>query len=344
MGMTVDHHEVFPGRPNVIAHWPNQNGAKTLMFESHMDTVTVEGMTVDPFAADIRDGRMYGRGTCDTKGTMAAFLTAMAIAHEREQLPTDKIYFVGGMSEETGCDGAKALMEHGFRTDAAIVGEPTGCQLVTCHKGPGWLEIETTGKACHASMPEKGVNAIDAMSRIVQFVHGPWNDHIRRTNHPLLGRSTTQVTTIQGGSKINIIPAKARAEIDGRFIPGQSFNQRVADFKRMLAEYLGPDTPFKIVSEKSFPSLDTPMDAPLVQKMMGLCKKAVGQETPLGVNYFADTGPFSEAGITSVLFGAGDIAQAHTCDEYLELDQLYLATEMTLALLTGNAGRSIIDS
>ena len=342
MGMTVERQEVFPDRPNQIAHWPEMTGKKSLMLETHMDTVTVEGMTIDPFGAEIRDGKMFGRGTCDTKGTMAAFLTALDLAHRRGQLPADKLYFVAAMSEETGCDGAMALMRHGFRTDGAIVGEPTGCQVVTAHKGPLWLEVETTGRSCHAATPEDGVNAIDAMARLVQFVHGPWTDHIRQDEHPVLGRSTTQVTTIRGGSKINIIPARCRAQIDGRYIPGTSFDDVIADFKRMLAEHMGDDSAFEILDTKSFYSLDTDTNAPLVARLLEICRQANGQQSPQGVNYFADTGPFSHESITSVLFGAGDIAQAHTADEYLELEQLYEATEIMLTLLTGSAGRSII--
>src|SRR5690606_1639845 len=202
MGMTVERHEVYPGRPNLMACWPDPGARRDsrpssedsrpgsgdsrpgsgqrLTIEAHMDTVPVEGMTIDPFAAEIRDDRMYGRGTCDTKGSMAAFLTALAIAREQGGLPADELWFVATMSEETGCEGASALMETPFRADAAIVGEPTRCEVVTAHKGPLWLTVETHGRACHASMPDHGLNAIDLMARVVQFVHGPWREHITR--------------------------------------------------------------------------------------------------------------------------------------------------------------------
>ncbi len=344
MGMTVDRQEVFPGRPNLMAHWPGQGGKRSLMLEAHMDTVTVEGMTIDPFAAEVRDGRIWGRGTCDTKGNMAAFLTALEIACRRNQLPADKLYFVATMSEETCCVGSAALMEHGFRTDAAIVGEATTCRVITAHKAPLWIEIETSGRSCHASIPDKGVNAIEAMARVIEFVHGPWARHLQQRQHPLLGKATMQVTTIEGGSKINIIPARCRAQVDGRIIPGMNPSEICAEFQRMVADHLGGNTAFRIVSHQSQPPMDTPLDAPLVQKLMPLCREYAGQTEPIGVNYFADTGPFTQAGITSVLFGAGDIAQAHTADEYLDLDQLFLATEIMLTLLTENAGKSIVEA
>jgi acetylornithine deacetylase/succinyl-diaminopimelate desuccinylase-like protein len=207
-----------------------------------------------------------------------------------------------------------------------------------------WLDIETAGRSCHAAIPDQGINAISAMARVVQFIHGPWTGHIQHTEHPLLGRSTMQVTTIEGGSRVNIIPARCRCQVDGRFIPGKTTVEIVAELQQMLADHLGPATPLKISNVKGFGPLDTPLDTPLVVKLMALCRQASGQTAPIGVNYFADTGPFTEAGITSVLFGAGDIAQAHTADEFLELDQLFLAAEIMLTLLTENAGRSVVDS
>lgn len=343
LGMVVDRHEVFPGRPNLMAHWPGQGtSGKTLMLEAHMDTVPVEGMTADPFKAEVRDGRIYGRGTCDTKGSMAAFLTALSIAKERDSLPADSMYFVATMSEETGCEGASALMTTPFRTDAAIVGEATRCQPVIAHKGPLWLSIETHGRACHASMPRLGINAIDLMGRVIQFVHGPWSEYIGRRQHALLGRSTSAVTTIEGGAKINIIPACCRVQVDTRLIPGEPASVVVDAFRRMLAEHLGDERLFTISDVTSNPQLDTPPDAPMVRKLLDVCRRAQDRAEPRGVNYFADSGPFSEAGILSVIFGPGDIAHAHTAGEYLELEQLFLATEIIVTLLTENAGRSIV--
>ncbi|MHC4441950.1 MAG: M20 family metallopeptidase [Planctomycetota bacterium] len=341
LGMTVKLQEVYPGRPNLIAHWPKQISNKSLMLEAHMDTVSIDGMNIEPFAADIQDGRMYGRGTCDTKGSMAAILMALTLAKRGGKLPADKLYFVATMSEETGCDGASALMKTDFRTDVAIVGEPTKCELVTAHKGPLWMEIETLGTSRHAALATAEDNAIESMSRIVQFVHGPWTEHIQRRRHRLLGKSTAAVTTISGGSSINIIPPKCRVEVDCRVIPGQSLKRIIGDFKRMLAGHLGGDK-FTVKIIKSFGSLDCPADTPIAKKLLRLCRNINGQDSPRGVNYFADSGPFSQAGITCVLFGPGDIAQAHTADEYIELDQLYQATEILHNLLTRYAGKSIV--
>ncbi len=344
MGMAVETREMVPGRANLVAHWPDQPvaGRRSLMLEAHMDTVTAEGMTVDPFGGEVRDGRMYGRGTCDTKGSMAAFLTAMAIARESDRLPADKLYFVATCAEETGCRGARALMAGGFRTDAAIVGEPTGCRLVTAHKQPLWIRLETLGRACHASTPGLGVNAVERMARAVSVVHGPWAGRLAAADHPLLGNSTAAVTCIEGGARINIIPASCRAEIDARIVPGLSCARAVEDLDALLAEEIGAES-FRVLSAESFGALDAPPDAPLVRRLLDLCRQANGQSGPEGVNYFADTGPFHQAGILAVLFGPGDIAQAHTADEFISLDQLEQATAIMVALLTGSPGKSLLQ-
>jgi acetylornithine deacetylase/succinyl-diaminopimelate desuccinylase-like protein len=346
MGMEVEAREFQPGRPNLIAHWPDQGspGAGSIMLSAHMDTVTVDGMSVAPFAVAFRDERACGRGTCDTKGSMAAYLTALTIARRENGLPAEKIYFVATCAEETGCQGATALMATGFRTDAAIVGEPTCCRVVTSHKGPLWLQVETRGRSCHASLPDQGVNAVELMSRLVQFVHGPWQEYLRRSSHPLLGTSTMAVTRIEGGTKINIIPSSCRAEMDGRFVPGLPMDEILADFRRMACEYVGGEDRFTITKQETYPPLDCPPDAAIARKLLAICREANGQAAPLGVNYFADTGPFDQAGVQAVLFGPGDIAQAHTADEYIELDQLYQGTEIMLTLLTSHAGRRVLES
>ena len=344
MGMSVEARPMVPGRASLVAHWPDQPaaGGRSLMLEAHMDTVTAEGMSIDPFAADVRDGRMYGRGTCDTKGSMAAFLTALTIARESGRLPADKLYFVATCAEETGCRGARALVDGGFRTDAAIVGEPTGCRVVTAHKQPLWIRLETLGRACHASTPQLGVNAVELMARAVSVVHGPWARSLAAWRHPLLSPSTAAATLVEGGTRINIVPASCRAEIDARIVPGLSGTQALENLRALLAAEIGP-AGFRILSAESFGALDAPPEAPLVRRLLDLCRRANGQSGPEGVDYFADSGPFHQAGILAVLFGPGDIAQAHTADESIALDQLEQATAILVELLTAEPGRSLLE-
>jgi acetylornithine deacetylase len=203
--------------------------------------------------------------------------------------------------------------------------------------------LETIGQACHASVPRQGKNAIELMSRAVQVIHGPWTEYLRQKSHPLLGRSTCQVTKITGGTKVNILPAQCHAWIDSRLIPGPSNDVLITELERMLEETLGDRDSFLVKPEQQHNWLDCPQDAPVAKKILELCRQRNGQEEPAGVDYFADTGPFSAEGITSVLFGPGDIRQAHTADEYIELDQLAQATEIMLTLFTTHAGQSIVN-
>lgn len=143
---------------------------------------------------------------------------------------------------------------------------------------------------------------------------------------------------------VNIIPASCKAKLDGRLIPGLAAEEIVADFKRMLTAHLGDDADFSVTHIETNPPLDCPADTPLPAKLLALCRQTNGQNQPEGVHYFADSGAFSQAGIQSVLFGPGRIAQAHKADEYVEVNQLFQATQIILTLLTEHAGQAILHS
>lgn len=167
---TADVVEVLPGRPNILAKFPSDRpGKPKLLLAPHIDTVSVSGMTIDPFGGEIRDGRVYGRGATDTKGTIAALYAAISqIGSKISALPCE-IWFAGLMGEEAGNEGAKALAKDpNWRADFALIGEPTQCQIVHTHKGILWFSIETTGKAYHSSAPDKGDSAIYRMTDVVR--------------------------------------------------------------------------------------------------------------------------------------------------------------------------------
>ncbi len=335
LGMTVERREVSPGRPNLTAHWPEQTGSRSLAFEAHMDTVGVQQMTIDPFTPDVRAGRIYGRGACDTKGSIAAFLTALRIAREQNRPLTDKICFIATMGEETGCEGAAALIEEGFRVDAIIVGEPTNCQLATAHKGALWLTIVAHGASGHAAMPERGRNAISTMARAITAMEEGFAPQLRQARHTLLGSPTLSVGTIRGGELVNVVPARCEASLDCRFLPGQDHRRIVEQLQNHLAGSL-PGERFELADVKAYAPLDTPPNRPLVKKLLTVTREATGQTQPVGVNYFSD------AGIETVLFGPGDPAQAHTADEFLDIGQLYRATEIALEWLARESSQSLV--
>ena len=229
IGARVELREVRPERPNVIGVFPSDApGKDRIIFAPHTDTVSVAGMTIDPFGGELRDGRIWGRGSSDTKGTMAAML--WALLELREKVPTlpYEVWFAGLVSEEAGQDGSKAFSAE-LRADCdargvkafAVVGEPTGLNIVHTHKGGLWLTLTTRGRAGHASMPEKYDNAIYKMADVIRCIRDEIAPALAKISHPILGSPTASVGVCRGGSKINIVPDLCVAEVDIRTIPGE---------------------------------------------------------------------------------------------------------------------------
>jgi acetylornithine deacetylase/succinyl-diaminopimelate desuccinylase family protein len=332
MGMTVTRHTMSEGRDNLVAHWSDQTGERSFAYQAHMDTVRVSGMTIDPFAAEVRDERMWGRGTCDTKGSMAAYLTALDIARKNGWDFADKVHFVATCGEETGTMGAASLVANGFKVDAICVGEPTMSQVVTAHKGTYWARLSTKGLSCHASLPHLGKNAVYAMAKAIRFIEDDYLPRLSETRHPLLGQPTLSVGRIKGGVVTNIVPDSCYADLDFRILPSQSAHDVRDDFLARLARAV-PDEEFTLNETHIQPPVESSPDHDFVRELLTIAGAHTGQTAPAGVNYYTDAGPFTTSGITCIIFGPGDIAQAHTAAEYLDLDQLYLATQINLAWL-----------
>jgi len=314
-GAQAELQTVLPGRPNVIGKFPSDRAGKPrLIFAPHLDTVSVVGMTVPPFAAEIREGKLFGRGASDTKGPMAAMLWALYTLREQIAALPHEIWFVGLMSEEAGQDGAKAFVrEH--RADFAIIGEPTELDIVHTHKGALWLTLTTTGKAVHASRPDEGENAIYKMTEVIRCLREEILPAFKQITHPVLGHTTVSVGTIRGGSKVNIVPDQCVAEVDIRLVPGHDDALETVT-ARLLA--VCPD--LQIAHRLSAP-LYTDAAHPIIGQLDQLGAK------PVGAPWFCDAAIFAQAGIPAIAIGPGSIAQAHTVDEWIALDALERGTE-----------------
>ena len=306
----VELRDMLPGRPNVVARFADAGGKKPrLLFAPHTDTVSVGGMTIAPFGGELRDGRVWGRGASDTKGTMAAML--WALRESRELLPRlgHEIWFAGLCSEEAGQYGARSLAAQ-ERFDFVIAGEPTGLDAVVALKGALWLTLTTRGRAVHAAEPERGDNAIYKMAELVRFIRDELPAIISKGEHPLLGRATASVGTINGGSKINIVPDVCTAEVDIRHLPGdETIFERVSQRLRSVC----PDV--EIEESRSRPMLTD--GAHPVIRLLEKCGSRC-----IGAPWFSDAGIFSEAGMPAIALGPGSIAQAHTRDEWLAVEDL----------------------
>ena len=326
-GLDVELQAVSAKRSNVIARLsPRGKVRRRLLLAPHMDTVNAaEGQ----FTPVRRNGRLSGRGACDTKGSIAAMLMALCeLAQGRTRPAETEIIFTGLVDEEHGQAGSRALVATGLQADLAIVGEPTCCQVVTAHKGTLWMKLETRGKAAHGSWPELGQNAVHAMARIVDLLQTAYAAKLRRRRHPLLGCATVSVGAICGGTQANIVPDRCSILIDRRTLPGETEAgvRRELDGilrrKRLTAAYVHDKLP-------PCPPLETDPRLPLVARFL----TSVGQRRPLGVRYFCDASVLAHRGIPSVVFGPGDIAQAHTSDEWISLASLERAKGLLLRFL-----------
>jgi succinyl-diaminopimelate desuccinylase len=316
-GLDVEVQNVLPGRPNVLARLTPTGAIKQrILLAPHTDTVTA--FSPDQFAPRLRHGRIYGRGACDTKGSIASMLGALcALARNPARPAATEIVFAGLIDEENAQAGSRALAAGGFKADLAIVGEPTRLRVVTAHKGSLWLRLETRGKAAHGSCPDLGRNAVHEMARIVDFLQTDYARQLRQRRHPLLGCATVSVGSIQGGSQPNIVPALCQASVDRRTLPGEtgpSVHRELAGlFRRRHFRAL-------ILDDKASPCppLETGAERPLVRKFL----QAARRKAPAGANYFCDASVLAQAGIPSIVFGPGDIAQAHTAQEWVGLRSL----------------------
>ena len=212
--------------------------------------------------------------------------------------------------------------------DLAIVGEPTRLKVITAHKGDLWLRITTHGRSAHGSKPHLGKNAVHAMARVVEELETNYAATLKCHTHPLLGHATVNVGTIAGGRQPNIVPDRCEISVDRRTLPGESDAGVFAELRALLRR-LGVDAELTDTKNAPCPALETDPNLPLVRQLT----RCAGQRRAQGVDYFSDAAVLASGGIPSVLFGPGDIAQAHTADEWIELAQLERATRLLVKFL-----------
>jgi acetylornithine deacetylase/succinyl-diaminopimelate desuccinylase-like protein len=330
-GLETEWQEVFPNRSNLLARLrPSGKVRQRIVLAPHLDTV---GVASDrQFKPAFANGRLSGRGACDTKGSVAVMLSALLeLTCARKRLTSTEIVFAALVDEESGQAGSRFLARSEFKADLAIVGEPTNLQVVTAHKGDLWLQLETSGKAAHGSRPELGRNAVHAMAKIVDLLETDYARQLRRKRHPLLRHATINVGTISGGRQPNIVPDQCRIRIDRRTIPGEKDPVVKREILAFIRAHGLLATMTDTKNDEPAPPLETNPRLPLVRRLLD----CAGQKKPAGVDFFSDAGVFAAAGIPSVVFGPGDIAQAHTADEWVARDQLEQGTRLLVRFLQG---------
>ncbi len=326
-GLDVEFRKVLPGRSNLLARLsPSGKVRRRILLAPHLDTVDARE---DQFTPRKRNGRLFGRGACDTKGSVAAMLSALCGLARGGQRPREtEIVFAGLVDEENGQAGSRALVASGFKADLAIVGEATRLQVVTAHKGSLWLRLETRGKAAHGAHPELGRNAIHAMARVVDVLETDYAARLQRRRHRLLGHATVSVGTICGGTQANVVPDYCNILVDRRTLPGET---EATVWRELNSLLRGKRLKAALVNGKDAPCLPLETDPALPQVVQLM--NSFGQRRPAGVHYFCDASVLAHGGIPSVVFGPGDIAQAHTAEEWISLAELERGQAMLLRFL-----------
>jgi succinyl-diaminopimelate desuccinylase len=327
--------KVAEGRDNVIgivhSTRSDRNG---LMLNSHMDTVPVNNMSIKPFDPVMKDGCVFGRGSCDAKASIAAMLAAVIDYANQSDRPAP-VVFAAMADEEFAFSGSWKLIEDSWPVSACVVGEPTQLRRVIAHKGIVRWRINVHGLSAHGATPELGRNAVYEAARVALALQDFARQLAQKEPHPLLGHSTLNVGKVAGGHAVNIVPDKCVFELECRLLTGEDGQQTLRDCEQFLRERL--DGSVELDFEAPYlidPPLETAPDAPIVGLLARAQQDELGLEKELaGANYGTDGSKLSRAGIQTIVCGPGNIAQAHTADEFVEIEQVELATRMYKRLL-----------
>jgi acetylornithine deacetylase len=333
-GFRVELQEAAPGRPNVIARIGNARpGARTLMFNGHLDVVGVEGMIHAPWSAEEREGRIYGRGATDMKGGVAAMCAAAARAAASGSL-AGEIIVTGVVDEEYESLGTRALVAKGIRADAAIVTEPTRLEIMPAHKGFLWIDVTVHGRAAHGSRWDIGVDAIRHAGLLLAELDAFDREMLPTRSHPLLGRPSLHASTIDGGSGLSTYPDRCHFTVERRTLPGESVDQVMAEVQDVYSRvrHARPEVQAELALMFSQLPSDVEVDAPVV-RALDAALRASGEEVRLtGMSAWTDAALLNDAGIPAICFGPGDITLAHAAEEYIQIQEIHRATRVLTAM------------
>lgn len=326
-GIETVRQPVLPSRDNLIAKLPGRDSNRCIVLEAHMDTVSTVGMTIEPFEPTIRNGRMHGRGACDTKAGLAAMMHAIVQLKRQASPPPWDIWLAATVDEEFSYRGVVELCKS-LKADAAVVAEPTELRMVTASKGLVRFKVETLGRSAHSAKPHLGINAIEAMGRIIAALE---TDHrqLHQQKHPLLGPPTCNIGVIRGGVQINLVPSNCEIEVDRRLLPGETPDDVLQHYQALI-ESLNLGQAETVIHPPLLTDipLETETNSPPVKAMQSVLQKLNLDPEPMGVPFCSDASKFGQIGIPAMIFGPGSIDQAHSAEEWVPCDQVRTATEI----------------
>ncbi|EKN70982.1 acetylornithine deacetylase or succinyl-diaminopimelate desuccinylase [Neobacillus bataviensis LMG 21833] len=332
-------------RANIFVTYPNvASDEKYLVYSGHLDTVPTGKVEWehDPFSGKVVGNKVYGRGTTDMKGGVAAMILALKYLEHAGVKLKGKVQFVGTAGEEVDGYGAKKVVEKGQidKATALVISEPSENQLFTAHKGCLWLEITTNGKTAHGSMPDQGINAILTMNEFINTLQTYQFDY---TPHTLLGHPTINIGTIEGGVKTNVVPDQCKLTLDIRTIPGQDKDKILKDIENMIQESsVRSQSTYQIKVINSMESVGTNESDDFVKLAVNTAKNHFNTELiPSGVNYYTDASVYCpHLQIPTIIVGPGNPKLAHQPDEYIEIDKFIESIRYFMALAIDYLGVS----
>lgn len=327
-GFSVELSNADADRPNVIARVGPSN-SPALMFAGHLDIVGIDGMIHSPFDAEVRNGRIYGRGATDMKSGIAAMCAASAIASDRlTSAPSRQIIIAAVTDEEYASMGMRALVASGITAEAAIITEPTRLAINPAHRGFIWIEITFTGRAAHGSRYDIGIDAIRHAGLVLAELDKLDAEVFPLKKHPLLGRGSLHASAIEGGSGLSTYPDRCVLTVERRTLPGDSAETSLKEIRdacdRVRATHPALSAEIRLI-ESQLPS-DVSVDAPVVS-MLREAMQAEGCKVVVeGMSAWTDAAILNEAGIPAICFGPGDISLAHAAEEFVSIDEIERAT------------------
>lgn len=330
-GFESDMRDVAPGRPNVVARL-GRAGGRSLLFNGHLDVVGIDGMTHAPFDAEEREGRIYGRGSCDMKAGVAAMCAAAVRAVDAGLEGTIGVAAVA--DEEFESIGTRALIEAGVRADAAIVTEPTRLCIMPAHLGFVWLEVITHGHAAHGSRWDLGVDAIRHAGLFLAALDAFDGEQLSARAHPLLGRPSVHASLIEGGTGMSTYPERCAVKIERRTIPGETPAQVRREIEMLCDDVARRHSKFRADVKVTFaqePS-DVAADAPIVRALGDALRTSDEAVHVEGMTAWTDAALLNAAGIPAICFGPGDISLAHAATEYVPVDEIERAANVLARL------------
>ena len=333
-GLEVHYQEPQPGRKNVIGIWRGSGQGSSFMLNGHIDTVGVDGMSIDPFDPVLKEGKLYGRGSMDMKSGVAAQIMAVLALKESGFEPKGDIIIACVADEEYESIGTSALLEE-FGADAAIVTEPTDLDMMLAHKGFVWSKIVVEGFAAHGSRPEVGVDAILHAGKVLAGLSELEEKILPQKNHSLLGRGSLHASLIQGGTEMSIYPDRCELQVERRTLPGESMADVQEELDQLLAQIKQQTPNFQATAEAYLERhpLEISPQAPLVQQFQGAYENVLGKRPePRGIGFWTDAALLSQAGIPTLIFGPAGKG-LHGAVEYVEWESVIETTAVLAEIL-----------